>query len=117
LVSLVVSPTPEPTFAPILEPVTPLKFSPEKLPEAQSGQAYSATISITDNVTPVYIASIEAGELPPGLALLEVKPGNTVEISGVPQKPGEYTFTVSVGCFGTMVSGQQGQHEYTLVVK
>lgn len=117
LVDLVSTPTPEPTFAPIIEVRPPLKFSPEKLPEAQVGQAYSAVITISDNVTPVYIATIQSGVLPPELKLLEVRQGNTVEISGIPKEAGEYTFTLSVGCYGTMVGGQDGQKEYTLLVK
>ncbi len=117
LVNLISSPTPEPTFAPLPRSTTPLEFSPEKLPEAQAGQAYTAIITIAGNETPVYIASIQSGELPPGLVLQEVRQGHTLEISGTPQQPGEYIFTLSVGCFGTMVSGQEGQYEYRLVVK
>jgi hypothetical protein len=117
LIDLVSRPTPEPTFAPIIEVRPSLKFSPEKLPEAQVGQAYSAIITISDNVTPVYIATIEPGVLPPELKLLEVQKGSTVEISGIPKEAGEFTFTLSVGCYGTMVVGQDGQKVYTLVVK
>jgi hypothetical protein len=117
LANLASTPTPEPTFAPLPQPSTPLSFSPEKLPAAQIGKDYSITITIAGNVTPVYIASIKSGELPPGITLQEVKTGSTVEISGVPQQPGVYTFTLAVGCFGTMVSGQVGYYDYTLVVK
>jgi hypothetical protein len=115
--NLVVPPTPEPTFTPLLPSTTTLKFSPEKLPEAQAGQAYSAIITIADNLTPIASAQIKDGELPPKLVLQLNQKDNTVEISGTPLQAGEYTFTLFIGCFGTMVSGQEGQQQYTLIVK
>ena len=117
LVNLLTTPTPEPTFAPIFEYRPPLKFSPEQLPEAKTEKKYSAIITISDNLTPIANLSIETGVLPPGLELQEGDQKNTVEISGIPELPGKYTFTLAVGCFGTMVSGQSGTYEYTLIVK
>ena len=36
---------------------------------------------------------------------------------GVPEESGTYKFIVSVWCYGTNVSGQTGEKEYTLLVK
>ena len=39
------------------------------------------------------------------------------KVSGVPEETGTFTFTVFFSCFGTMVSGQTGEKEYTIVVE
>jgi hypothetical protein len=41
---------------------------------------------------------------------------SAVQIHGTPTTPGSYTFTISVWCYGTNVSGQTGDKQYTLVV-
>jgi hypothetical protein len=94
-----------------------LVFSPEQLPEAQLGQRYSATITVSANKTPVGDATVTDGELPPGLALQVEKGGNSIEITGIPQQVGEFAFTIYVWCHGTMVPGQTGEKEYALSVK
>lgn len=108
------TPTPDPY---IFEPVTtPLKFEPESLPVGQLGEDYEAEILISDNVTPVNSASISDGTLPAGLELVFVDGEDRVVIRGEPEETGTFTFTLFVTCFGTMVSGQTGQKEYTLIV-
>ncbi len=95
-----------------------LKFDPETLPDAQVGVPYEIEIRITQNVTPVGDFSAPPDKLPPGLALIkseEVK--DMAQITGAPEKAGTYTFIVSVWCYGTNVSGQTGEKEYTIVVK
>ena len=95
-----------------------LEFSPSALPDAQAGVAYTADIAVTQTATPVGGASLQDGALPTGvdLALVDGTP-NTVRISGTPKTAGTYTFTVSVWCYGTNVSGQIGTQQYVLVVK
>lgn len=61
------------------------------LPHAVAGSPYNAVLAVTGG-TPPYHFSINAGTLPPGLALN----GKTGTISGVPTDPSKYSFTVSV---------------------
>ena len=94
-----------------------LVFSPAELPQAQVGQPYSATFSISGNVTPVGDMFVDTGTLPPGLQLTFDEASRTAELSGTPTEAGTFKFTVGAWCFGTNVSGQTGQREYELVVK
>jgi len=95
----------------------PLAFSPPELPEAQVGQPYEATIAVSGNHTPVFLISVDGEELPPGLTLHYEDNASTAEIKGVPEKAGEFEFTVRASCYGTNVSGQTGERRYTLLVK
>lgn len=63
-----------------------------KLPTATTGIAYSGTISATGGVPP-YTWSINAGSLPPGLALQALL-GTSVNITGTPTVVGTYTFAI-----------------------
>jgi len=95
----------------------PLAFSPPELPEAQVGQPYEATITVSGNHTPVFLISVDSEELPPGLTLHYEDNASTAEIKGVPEKAGEFEFTVRAYCYGTNVSGQTGERRYRLLVK
>jgi len=56
--------------------------------------------------------------LPPGLELVIVENvADTARITGTPEKAGTFTFTINVWCYGTMVSGQMGSKEYTILVE
>jgi hypothetical protein len=95
-----------------------LEFSPATLPDAQVGSSYSATITVEKAVTPVGGAGIQDGALPAGLELALVgEPINTISISGTPTAAGTFSFTISVWCYGTNVSGQTATQQYVLVVK
>jgi len=96
-----------------------LEFSPASLPDAQTGSAYTATITVENTATPIGDAYVSAGSLPPGVELEWSKDqdNTTIRIAGTPTASGSYTFTISVWCLGTNVSGQTGDQEYTLVVK
>jgi hypothetical protein len=94
-----------------------LVFSPAELPEAHVGQPYSATISVSGNVTPVGDMFVESGTLPAGLQLIFDKASRTAQISGTPTKTGTFKFTAGAWCLGTNISGQTGQREYELAVK
>lgn len=107
-----------PTDPYIFEPVTtPLQFEPVSLPKGQVGVKYEADIIIRDNVTPVSNIIISDGTLPAGLELEFTSGKDGATISGVPEEAGTFTITVAVGCFGTMVPGQSGQMEYTLIIE
>jgi len=109
------TPTPDPyIFTPV---TTPLKIDPESLPNAQKGVEYEVEIRVSDNVTPVSNVSISSGALPAGLELVFVDGEDGAKISGVPEETGTFTFTVNVSCFGTMVSGQSAEKEFTIVVE
>lgn len=109
------TPTPDPY---IFEPVTtPLQFDPVSLPKGQVGAKYEADIRIRDNVTPVSNIILSDGTLPAGLELEFTSGKDGATISGVPEEAGTFTITVAVGCFGTMVPGQSGQMEYTLIIE
>jgi hypothetical protein len=94
-----------------------LVFSPDRLPAATVGMPYQAEIAIDRNETPVGGASAAPGSLPEGLTL-ELLPGQVdiIRIAGTPTTAGTYPITVSVWCFGTNVSGQTGEHDYTITV-
>ena len=95
-----------------------LEFSPATLPDAQLGSPYTATITVSQAATPVGGASVQDGALPAGLQLaLAKEPINTIQISGTPTVAGTFSFTISVWCYGTNVSGQTATQEYTLMVK
>jgi hypothetical protein len=94
-----------------------LALSPTELPEAQVGQPYEATITVSGNHTPVFLISVDDEELPPGLTLHYEDNASTAEIRGVPEKAGSFEFTVRALCYGTNVSGQTGERRYTLLVK
>jgi hypothetical protein len=94
----------------------PLKFIPENVPNAQIDEAYEAEIHVTLNNTPVGDIAISDGALPTGLELAKVDGEDTARISGTPTEAGTFTFTVSAWCYGTQVSGQTGDKEYTIVV-
>ena len=97
-------------------PSGPLKFEPDELPAAQVGVNYETEIRITQNSTPAGDIFISKGTLPAGLALVKVEGEDRAIISGIPEETGGFTFTVSAWCFGTMVSGQSGEKEYTIVI-
>ena len=94
----------------------PLSFSPDKLPDAQAGQPYDVTITVSGNQTPVFEFIVDNDDLPKGL-VLHFESGNTAKVSGIPFDKGEYEFTIKVSCFGTSVNGQTGEHQYRLFVK
>lgn len=73
---------------------------------------------MTENDTPVGEFWISEGTLPAGLELIKVEDEqDTARISDVPAESGTFTFTVSVWCYGTNVSGQTGAQEYSIVVE
>ena len=98
-------------------PRGPLKFSPDKLPDARVGVPYEAKVSVTQNVTPVGGISISEGFLPKGVTLEKVKSENSALISGTPTEAGTFPIKIFVWCYGTNVSGQVGEMSYTIVVK
>jgi hypothetical protein len=96
----------------------PLEFSPTTLPDAHVGSPYAATITVTQAATPVGGAEVQDGALPAGLAMaLGTQHDNTIHISGTPTIAGTFSFTISVWCLGTQVSGQTATQAYTLAVK
>ena len=96
----------------------PLKFDPPELPNAQVGVPYEAEIRVSQNATPVGDFMVDPATLPPGLELIIVKDvADTARITGTPENAGTYTFRIDVWCYGTMVSGQMGSKEYTIVVE
>jgi hypothetical protein len=105
---------PEPYFGPT---GGPLKFEPEVLPAAQAGEMYDSEIRITGNNTPAGDIYLSDGTLPTGLELVKVDGEDAAKISGIPEETGTFTFTVAVWCFGTMVFGQTGEKEYSIVVE
>jgi len=109
---------PEPPEEPFFGPTAGgLKFEPESLPEAKIGEPYQAEIDITQNVTPVGDIYLSKGVLPAGLELVLLDGQDAAIISGISEETGTFTFTLSAWCFGTQVSGQTGEKEYSLVVE
>ncbi len=95
-----------------------LKFDPPSMPAAKVGVPYEVEIKVSENRTPVGDFSIAPNTLPPGLELVIQKDVlDTAKITGTPTQAGTYTFTISVWCYGTNVSGQTGEKDYTIVVE
>jgi hypothetical protein len=93
-----------------------LKISPDDLPEAQVGVAYTVDILVTQNQTPVGGTWISDGTLPSGLTLEKVPSQDVIRIRGIPLEAGTSTFTVALWCYGTSVNGQMGNKQYTLTI-
>ncbi len=99
-------------------PRSPLKFDPADLPPAQVGAPYDAKVTISDNATPAGEFSISEGALPKGLTSEKIQgQENAGHIFGTPEEAGTFTFRIFVWCYGTNVSGQTGEKQYSLVVK
>lgn len=94
-----------------------LVFSPEELPNAQTGKLYEETIAISGNKTPVYSMSVNSGELPDGLRLVYEEGDAFARVIGIPYIAGEYQFSILATCLGTNVNGQMDAHTYKLIVK
>lgn len=95
-----------------------LKFDPDTLPDAQVGVPYEIEIHVTQNRTPVGNFSFSKDALPKGLKLEKVEGvEDTATITGVPEEAGTFKFKISVWCYGTNVSGQTGEQQYSIVVK
>ncbi|MCB9421046.1 MAG: hypothetical protein H6667_14685 [Ardenticatenaceae bacterium] len=111
------APTATPTPEMIFEPVTtPLVIEPPALPAAQAGVMYEVELHITQNVTPVSDMLIKDGAPPDGLEFVFLEGEDAATISGIPQETGSFHITVTVWCFGTMVSGQTLEKEYEIIV-
>jgi hypothetical protein len=102
---------------PDTSPRPALKFDPEELPAGQLNIPYEVQVQVSQNVTPVFTMSISEGALPAGLTLEYVENDDFARITGSPHETGTFKFTISAMCYGTNVSGQAGQMEYTIVVK
>jgi hypothetical protein len=93
-----------------------LVIEPDKLPSARKGDEYEAEIVVSQAETPVIDFYILEGTLPDGLSMEHVEHENAAKITGIPMEAGTFTFTISVQCYGTNVSGQSSSKEYTIVV-
>ncbi len=93
----------------------PLVFSPDELPDAEMGQLYQTSITVSDFETPVFSMAVREGTLPAGLTL-EYVSGETATLTGTPEETGRFEFIVQAMCYGTNTSGQVGEKTYTLVV-
>lgn len=96
---------------------TSLIFTPEVLPDAQTGVAYLTEIGVENVISAVDQFSVIVGELPPGLSLERVPNEDKVKISGTPTASGTFVFTLEATCYGTNDPGQVGEQEYQIVVK
>ncbi|MEW6365850.1 MAG: putative Ig domain-containing protein [Acidobacteriota bacterium] len=84
-----------------------VSVSPEELPAATAGQAYSQVITAQGG-TPPYTFSLAAGSLPPGMTLS----ARSGALAGTPANSGQYEFTVSA----QDATGCSGWRDYTLSV-
>jgi hypothetical protein len=94
-----------------------LVFDPPELPAAQVGAAYEATITVSQNWTPVFWMKAVEGALPDGLTFEYQENDSFAKITGTPTSAGTFKFAVGAACLGTSVSGQMGQKEYVIKVK
>jgi hypothetical protein len=95
-----------------------LTFAPDRLPDGTAGQRYEQVITVTGNVTPVFLYSVRTGLLPSGLKIEPVPGSNNMgRIVGTPSVAGSASFEVVATCRGTNVSGQTGTKAYTLTIR
>ncbi len=72
------------------------------------GAAYNGTITVTGGQRP-YVFSVSSGSLPAGLTLNSV----TGTVSGTPQQPGDYSFSVQA----TDANGTLAKRSFEIKVK
>jgi len=96
-----------------------LEFYPDSLHQAKVGEFYEARIYVLNNHTPIdyFVATTQNDSFPREVVWEFNDSTNYGIIKGIPQKPGEFEFTVKVSCFGTQVSGQTGSQKYKLKIK
>jgi hypothetical protein len=87
-------------------PCPPITVSPATLPSPALGIPYSQTISASGG-TGLYIYTVTAGSLPPGLGLSPLTSTPTVVLSGTPTASGDFSFTITAtdeatGCVGVL---------------
>jgi hypothetical protein len=102
--------------APETSPRPDLVFDPLELPTAQVDVPYEATITVSQNVTPVYWMKVVDGVLPDGLTLEYHENDSFAKINGIPTRTGTFKFVIGAACLGTSVNGQVGQKEYLIEV-
>ncbi len=102
---------------PTFEPRPNLQFGPDTLPPAQVGAPYKVDITISGNVTPVFDISANEDALPDGLTLEYNLNDSYARLVGTPTQTGTFKFKVSAMCYGTNVSGQTGEREFTIEVR
>jgi hypothetical protein len=88
-------------------PAQPLAITTTALPQAVTGQAYSATLQATGG-TPPYTWSVASGQMPPGLKLASA--GG--QFAGTPTQAG--AFTVSIQVVDT--TGQVAQKSFSITI-
>ena len=94
-----------------------LVFDPLELPAAQVGVAYEVTITVSQDVTPVYWMELTDGALPDGLTFEYHENDSFAKIVGTPTSAGTFKFSVGAACRGTSINGQTGHKEYVIDVK
>jgi hypothetical protein len=87
-------------------PCPPITVSPATLPSPILGVPYSQTISASGG-TGLYLYTVTAGSLPPGLGLSPLTSTSAVVLSGTPTTSGNFSFTITAtdeatGCVGVL---------------
>jgi uncharacterized protein YhjY with autotransporter beta-barrel domain len=87
-----------------------IAVTPETLPTAQQGVAYTATVSATGGVAP-YAYAVTAGRLPAGLTLAA-----TGTLSGTPTEAGRFSVSITATDSAAGSGPYSGTRAYTLEV-
>lgn len=83
----------------------PLTLSPGALPNGTSNVQYTQTLTVGGGVNCTFV---NAGVLPPGLALSYTGTSNSASISGVPTAAGAYNFLLVASCANGVISRSLG---------
>ena len=78
--------------------IQPLEYLCDGLGAAVTGTPYLGTISVTGGVPPYCISIVDPADnpLPPGLIFSVFVNDGEIKITGIPTKPGTYTFTLNI---------------------
>jgi hypothetical protein len=91
-----------------------LHMDPDQLAPGTVGQPYEALVTVSNNRTPLYGGGITAGALPAGIEIGRVLKGESLPLRGTPTQAGEFSFELTLGCYGTNFPGQTAVKRYVI---
>jgi hypothetical protein len=91
-----------------------LGVRPDGLAPGRVGRAYEALVTVSNNRTPLGGGAITAGALPPGIAIDRAVNGASLPLRGTPTQAGDFSFELTLWCYGTNFPGQTAAKKYVM---